>query len=179
MNRQAIPMPLMVALAVLSALIITHPLIMIPLAVIIPITVAMTLRAARRRTYREVRRAKNREVVYVSEMPGGTDVRLDTSNPTSVIRRRLESGALYVPLGTCQCDAHPRPHQHAGTTPVRSAPAQLTAAPPQPDCRDGGPCRAGHRRAVHDARGNRVASLCTHCNRQEYWQPFLAYGTSR
>jgi hypothetical protein len=45
-------------------------------------------------------------------------------------------------------------------------------------CTEGGPCKIGHRRVVHDVRGVRVASLCTKCGRHEYWQPFIDLGVS-
>ena len=46
-------------------------------------------------------------------------------------------------------------------------------------CTEGGPCRTGHRRVVRDLLGNRVATLCTHCGKHEYWEPYLKKGTAR
>jgi hypothetical protein len=40
-------------------------------------------------------------------------------------------------------------------------------------CTAGSPCKIGHRRVVRDLQGNRVATLCIKCDRQENWQPFI------
>jgi hypothetical protein len=96
---------------------------------------------------------------------------LDVSNPTSVIRQRRESGELYVPLGTCECEAYPRPHQHAGTAAERAVAAQSrTTVKP---CTEGGPCRAADREIIYDGLGNRAASRCNRCERERYWLPYI------
>jgi hypothetical protein len=151
-------------------------------------------RYSNRVTTDEVQNAMNSVLTAIkAENRTAHEVDLDTHNPTAVIRQRRESGALYVPLGTCECAAYPRPHRHAGTNKVRQ-PASLgqiarmspeqraeykrnKPEPPKP-CTEGGPCKIGHRRVVHDVRGVRVASLCTKCWKHEYWQPFLDLGAS-
>ena len=100
---------------------------------------------------------------------------LDIDNPTAVIRRRCESGALYVPIGPCTCTAYPQSHRHAGSAPVRSAPAKPVVKP----CTEGGPCRAVDREIIRDPAGNRVASRCTRCERERYWLPFLQKGEAQ
>lgn len=101
------------------------------------------------------------------------EVQLDVSNPTSVIRQRLESGGLYVPLGTCRCAAYPRPHQHA-KTPLHSAPAQHhVVRPAVKPCTEGGPCRAADREIIYDGLGNRAASRCSRCEKERYWLPYV------
>lgn len=101
------------------------------------------------------------------------EVQLDVSNPTSVIRQRLESGALYVPLGTCRCAAYPRSHQHAKTS-LHSAPVQHPVIRPAvKPCTEGGPCRAVDREIIYDGLGNRAASRCSRCEKERYWLPYV------
>jgi len=123
------------------------------------------------RAQREAERHEFLDRVKAESSLPAHEVDLDVSNSTSVIRRWRESGALYVPLGTCECEAYPRPHQHAGTAAERSVAAQSrTTVKP---CTEGGPCRAADREIIYDGLGNRAASRCNRCERERYWLPYI------
>lgn len=160
-------------------------LVMPVLGALVTATVILTCgRAARRHpalrhpaqrvTTAEVQNAMNSVLTAIkAENRPAHEVQLDASNPTSVIRQRLESGDLYVPLGTCRCAAYPRAHQHA-KTPLHSAPAQHhVVRPAVKPCTEGGPCRAADREIIYDGLGNRAASRCSRCEKERYWLPYV------
>jgi hypothetical protein len=128
------------------------------------------------RAQREAERSQFLDRVKAESLPAH-EADLDVSNPTSVVRRRLASGGVHVPLGPCECPAYPRRHKHAGTPAERAVVAQHhTVRPAVKPCTEGGPCRAADREIAFDPRGNRVGSLCTKCDRRRAWLPFLENG---